>query len=44
MSTIQNADIIIVLDKGRVIAQGTHGELVDDNQLYRRMYETQKVG
>ncbi len=44
MSTIQNADIIIVLDKGQVIAQGTHGELINDNQVYRKMYETQKVG
>lgn len=41
LSTILAADKIIVLEKGKIIASGTHQELVDTNPLYKKLYETQ---
>jgi len=41
MSTIQNADIIFVLDKGQVIAKGTHSDLIVESSVYKGLYETE---
>lgn len=41
ISTIKDADEIIVLDEGRIIEQGTHNELVKLNGLYNSIYEKQ---
>ena len=38
LSTIQNADIILVLDQGQIQEQGTHDELLMKNGLYARLY------
>jgi ABC-type multidrug transport system fused ATPase/permease subunit len=43
MSTIQNADIIYVLDKGRVVAEGTHERLMTDSPIYKELYTFQQV-
>ncbi len=40
ISTIRNADQILVLDKGRIVGLGNHDELVKTNVLYRQIYET----
>ncbi len=40
ISTIRNADKILVLDKGRVIGFGIHDDLIKTNVLYRQIYET----
>ena len=40
-STIISADLIIVMDQGRIIAQGQHEELVRSCRLYQTLYETQ---
>jgi ATP-binding cassette subfamily B multidrug efflux pump len=40
LSTIRNADIIMILDKGRIIGLGTHDELIKNNVLYQQIYET----
>lgn len=42
ISSVVHADKILVLDQGRLIGQGTHKELVENNPVYREIYETQK--
>lgn len=39
LSTVKNADSIIVLEKGRIAEQGTHSELLSNDGLYRKMWE-----
>lgn len=41
LSTILAADLILVLDRGRVVERGTHAELSAAGGLYQRLYETQ---
>ena len=41
LSTILAADVILVLDDGQVVEQGTHAELLARNGLYARLYHTQ---
>jgi ABC-type multidrug transport system fused ATPase/permease subunit len=43
LSTVRNADIICVIDNGKIIEQGTHEELVQLGGLYRDLYEKQFV-
>ena len=40
LSTVKNADQIIVLDKGQIVEQGTHKTLLDKKGLYAKMYKT----
>jgi ATP-binding cassette subfamily B protein len=41
ISTVLNADKIIVIDKGRIVAQGTHRELMQISPIYQEIYESQ---
>lgn len=41
LSAATTADRIFVLDRGRLVQQGTHAELVEQDGLYRRLYEEQ---
>ena len=41
VSTIQNADFILVLEGGKVVGQGKHNDLLDNCPIYREIYETQ---
>ena len=44
LSTILAADVIFVLDRGKVVEQGTHEELLDHGGLYAQLYEQQFQG
>ena len=41
LSTVRNADVILVLDEGRIVEQGRHDELIARDGLYRKLYELQ---
>lgn len=44
ISTVLNADQILVLDKGVVVARGTHEELMEDSEIYAQIYQDQQIG
>lgn len=44
ISSVQNADRIIVMDNGKVNGFGTHEELLASNKIYREVYESQTQG
>ncbi|WP_345322058.1 ABC transporter ATP-binding protein [Candidatus Villigracilis proximus] len=44
LSTILAADLILVMDRGRIVEQGTHDELLATGGLYSQLYETQFRG
>ena len=41
LSTIKNADLIVVLDRGRIVQKGSHEELMEQDGIYRELYQTQ---
>ena len=41
LSTVQQADRIIVLDKGNIVGMGTHSRLIETNPLYKNLYDLQ---
>jgi len=43
LSTVQNADRILVIDKGAIVASGAHAELMAEDGVYRRLYNLQFV-
>lgn len=44
VSSVQHADMIIVMDDGKIAASGKHGELLETCDIYREVYESQKKG
>jgi len=44
ISTVLEADTILVLDKGRIVAKGTHRELMTKSPVYREIYDSQLGG
>ena len=43
LSTVRNADLILVVDGGRIVQRGTHSELLAEGGLYSDLYRTQFV-
>ena len=41
IASVQDSDLILVMDRGRVIAQGNHAELMESSKEYRETYESQ---
>jgi ATP-binding cassette subfamily B protein len=41
LSTIQEADLILVMRDGHIVEQGTHGELLEKQGFYANLYESQ---
>ena len=44
ISSVKDADIIFVLDDGKLSGFGTHEELLESNKIYREVYESQQQG
>lgn len=44
ISTVVDADTIIVLDNGQVVGKGTHEELKESNQIYQEIMNSQMKG
>lgn len=43
LSTIMDADVIYLVDKGKVVDSGTHNELLKTNKTYKNLYETESL-
>jgi len=44
LSTIKTADRIIILNRGRILEQGSHEELLQNGQIYPILWKTQEAG
>ena len=44
IASIQDADLILVMDGGRVVAQGDHAHLLETSEIYREVYDSQTKG
>ena len=44
VASVQDADLILVMDNGRIAAQGTHEELLETSEIYREVFESQTKG
>jgi len=43
LSSIQNADLIYVLDKGKIVSKGSHNQLISECKIYQKLYLGEKV-
>ena len=44
IASVQDADLILVMDQGTIAARGTHAELMGSSPIYREVYEQQMHG
>ena len=44
ITSIQDSDLIVVMDDGAIAATGTHQELLETSEIYREVYESQQKG
>ena len=43
LSTIISADLIVVLEKGRIVQQGTHNDLIQQDGTYKQLIQMQQI-
>jgi ABC-type multidrug transport system fused ATPase/permease subunit len=43
LSTVRNANRIVVVDKGSIVEQGTHSQLLENGGLYKKLYAAQEL-
>lgn len=43
LKTVRNADQILVVDKGRIVQKGTHGELMEEEGIYKRFVNAREL-
>ena len=44
VASVEHADLILVLNEGRIVARGTHETLLETSDIYREVYQSQKKG
>ena len=44
ISTVMKADLILVMERGQIVARGTHAELMEESAIYAEIYNSQLVG
>lgn len=44
LSTIRDSDLIVVMDRGRIVEEGTHNDLLEKKGKYYELYMTQYAG
>ena len=44
ISSVENCDLIIVMDGGKIVDMGKHDELLKTSEIYREVYESQTKG
>ena len=44
LSTIRDSNLIVVMDRGRIVEEGTHNELLEKKGKYYELYMTQYAG
>ena len=44
VASVMDSDKIIILDAGKIVAMGTHEELMETSEIYRETYESQMKG
>ena len=44
ITTVMNADVILVMDKGKIVASGKHGQLMEESEIYTEIYNSQLIG
>ncbi|MCR5048760.1 MAG: ABC transporter ATP-binding protein/permease, partial [Saccharofermentans sp.] len=44
VASVMDADMILILDGGKIVAKGTHDELLKTSDIYREIYEQQTKG
>ena len=43
LSTIKNCDKILILDNGKIVGEGKHTELLKNNKIYKKLYESEQI-
>ena len=44
VSSVEEADLILIMDNGKIVARGNHSELMESSEIYREIYEQQNKG